>query len=707
MEKKLNNIFKIKIVKNIILILAIVFTGSLHSQLDRSIVPESGPSPEIFFGKPQTFKLENGLTVLVVENNKLPRASASLSFDNPLIYEGEVAGVSSILAEMIGNGTQSISKEDFIEEVDYMGASVSVTGSGAFAGSLKRYFPRVLELMASAVLEPLLTQEEFDNQKNLIKESLKTSDKDVSTAASRVQDLITYGPQHPNGEFISQESLDKATLKDAIDFYNNYSSPSNAYLVIIGDIEFEEVKSKITELFSSWESKVVTSESFPQPESPSETEIIFVDMPNGVQSVVSVMNTVDFNKKESDYFSALVANRILGGGGAGRLFNNLREDKGWTYGSYSGISESDKTKGIVIAQAQVRNEVVDSAAVELLMELDKMRNTLVTDEEINSAKAKYTGNFVMSLEDPSTIAGIALNIITEDLPEDYYNSFLENINNVSKEDIQKASQNYFTPNKTRIFITGKGSEILDKVDNIEYNGKEFSIRYFDKFGNEIQRPDYSVSTDVSAEGIVSNYINSIGGRDRLEKVESIEISGNANLNMQGQSFVLEFYSLKNNQNQSLATVTAGGMMVQKSVFNKYQGYNEVNGQRIPLTDSELENAIIDSALFSELNYDFSTIELIGTSVVNDEKVYEIKITDNKTEYYSIESGLKVKEIETTEVEGNQIVVETTVNEYEEVDGVLIPSEINQVTPALPIPGGITIKFSKIKLDVKTSDSDFN
>ena len=707
MEKKLNNIFKIKIAKNIILVLAIVFTGSLHSQLDRSIVPESGPSPEISFGKPQTFKLENGLTVLVVENNKLPRASASLSFDNPLIYEGEVAGVSSILAEMIGNGTQSISKEDFIEEVDYMGASVSVTGSGAFAGSLKRYFPRVLELMASAVLEPLLTQEEFDNQKNLIKESLKTSDKDVSTAASRVQDLITYGPKHPNGEFISQESLDRATLKDAVDFYNNYSSPNNAYLVIIGDIEFEEVKSKVTELFSPWESKQVTSESFPQPESPNETEIIFVDMPNGVQSVVSVMNTVDFNKKESDYFSALVANRILGGGGAGRLFNNLREDKGWTYGSYSGISESIKTKGRVIAQAQVRNEVVDSAAVELLTELDKMRNTLVTDEEINSAKAKYTGNFVMSLEDPSTIAGIALNIITEDLPEDYYNSFLENINNVTKEDIQKASQNYFTPNKTRIFITGKGSEILEKVDNIEYDGKELSIRYFDKFGNEIQRPDYSVSTDVSAEGIVTNYINSIGGRDRLEKVESIEISGNANLNMQGQSFVLEFYSLKNNQNQSLATVTAGGMMVQKSVFNKYQGYNEVNGQRIPLTDSELENAIIDSALFSELNYDFSTIELIGTSVVNDEKVYEIKITDNKTEYYSVESGLKVKEIETTEVEGNQIVVETTVNEYEEVDGVLIPSEINQVTPALPIPGGITIKFSKIKLDVKTSDSDFN
>ena len=269
------------IAKNLIIGLAIIFANSLSAQLDRSIVPESGPTPEIFFGKPQTFMLDNGLTVMVVENNKLPRASASLSFDNPLIFEGEIAGVSSILAEMIGNGTQSISKEDFIEEVDFMGASLNITGSGAFAGSLKRYFPRVLELMSQAVLEPLFTQEEFDNQKNLIKESLKTSEKDVSTAASRVQNFITYGSNHPNGEFISQASLDKASFNDAVDFYNNFSSPNNAYLVILGDIEFEEIKSKVTELFSSWESKEVVSNSFPEPKNPDETEVIFVDMPNG------------------------------------------------------------------------------------------------------------------------------------------------------------------------------------------------------------------------------------------------------------------------------------------------------------------------------------------------------------------------------------------------------------------------------------------
>jgi zinc protease len=702
----MKNIFKtmlaIGIIKKVIIVL-VLLTTSLNAQLDRSIMPESGPAPEIFFGKPQTFNLDNGLTVMVVENTKLPRASASLSFDNPLIFEGDIAGVSSILAEMVGNGTQSISKEDFIEEIDYMGASLNVTGSGAFAGSLKRYFPRVLELMASAVLEPLFTQEEFDRQKNLIKESLKTGEKDVGTAADRVESFITYGPQHPNGEFISQESLDKASLQDAIDFYNNYSSPSNAYLVIIGDVNYDEIKSKVTDLFGSWNSKEVFSSSFPSPNNPDETEIIFVDMPNGVQSVVSVINTVEFNKKNSDYFAALVANRILGGGGAGRLFNNLREDKGWTYGSYSGISESYKTKGLVIAQAQVRNEVTNSAAVELLMELDKMKNTYVLDEELNSAKAKYTGNFVLSLENPSTIAGFARNIITQDLPEDYYNSFLENINSVTKEDVQNAAKNYFLTDNTRVFITGKGSEILESIENIEYNGKKLKVRYFDKYANEIERPNYNVDSNISAEDVIDDYIKAIGGKDALSEVTSIEIKATSNI----QGTVLEMYSIKNNQNQSLMEMSAMGITIAKTVFNKYQGYNEVNGQRIPLTEVELEQAIINSALFSELNFDFSLVQLVGTSDVEGEKAYEIKVTDNKSVFYSIDTGLKLKEVESQEVEGNLIVGETYFKDYQEVEGILLPKEINQVSASIPIPGGITFKATSIKLNVETNESDFD
>ena len=702
MKKQIiKQIIKIGILKKVILIAILIVSNSLTAQVDRSVMPESGPAPEIKFGKPKTFVLDNGLTVMVVENSKLPRASASLSFNNPLIYEGEIAGVSAVLGEMLGNGTQSISKEVFVEEVDFMGATLSVSGSGVFASSLSRYFDRVLELMAGAILEPLLTQEEFERQRDLIKENLKSADKDVATAADRVESLLTYGPKHPNGEFVSQESLDRITLTDAKNYLNNYSKPNNAFLVIIGDVKFENIKSKITDLFNVWEAGEVSASSFPTPTNPEKSEIIFIDMPNATQSVVSIINTIDFNKKESDYFAALVANRILGGGGSGRLFNNLREDKGWTYGSYSGINESYKTKGAVIAQAQVRNEVTDSAAVELLKEIDKMKNSLVSDEEIENAKAKYTGSFVLSLENASTIASFARNIITQDLTEDYYNTFLSNIDKVSKEDILNASKKYFQTGNTRIFVTGKGSEILESLENIDYNGEKLTVRYFDNFGNETGKPDYSVDESVSAASIIDKYINAIGGSDKLNSVTSIEETYVADI--MGSPF--EIYNKKSNKKQSLTTISVMGQS-QKIVVNQTYAYMEAMGQKIDMTGDELQEAISSAVLFDELNFDYSSLELIGKSEVNGEPAYEIKVSDSKSLFYSIATGLKLKEIQTQEVEGNSMVTENYFNNYEDVEGILFPKSINLITPSIPIPGGLNLNAKSIKLNVDVSDSDF-
>ena len=700
-KENINKILKIGVIKKLVIISVIAISNSLTAQVDRSIMPESGPAPEISFGQPKTFSLDNGLTVMVVENNKLPRASAQLSFDNPLIYEGEIAGVSGVLGEMLGNGTSSIPKDKFINEVDYLGASLSVSGSGAFASSLSRYFDRILELMAGAILEPLLTQEEFDRQRDLIKENLKAADKDVATAANRVQSLLTYGSEHPSGEYVSQESLDRIALQDTKDFFNNYAKPNNAYLVIIGDVDYEKIKSKVTGLFNNWESGSVSSSDFPAPSNPDKTEIIFVDMPSSTQSVVSVMNTIDFSKKESDYFAALVANRILGGGGAGRLFNNLREDKGWTYGSYSGIAESYKTKGIVIAQAQVRNDVTDSSAVELLKELNIMKSDFVTDEELLSAKAKYTGTFVLSLESPSTIATFARNIKTQDLPEDYYNTFLANIEKVTKEDVKQAAQKYFMTNNTRVFVTGKGSEILKGLENIQYNGENLAVRYFDKFGNETERPDYSVDETLTAGSIIDNYIDAIGGLDKLNSVTSIEETYVADV--MGNPF--ELYSLKSNKNQSLTTINVMGQS-QKIVVNQSSGFMEVMGQKMEITGAELEEAISGTALFTETNLDYSTIELVGKTEVDDEAAYEIKVSDSKSLFYSIETGLKLKEVTTQEVEGNSMITENFYNNYEEVEGILFPMSINLVTPAMPIPGGLFLNATSIMLNVETSDSDF-
>ena len=714
MKKNLKILVMIGLCKKLIVLSMLVLSSSLIGQIDRSM-PEAGPAPEIEFKEPYTTKLSNNLTLMVVVNDKLPTASATLIIDNPPILEGDKSGVKDLVTSNMGKGNKFQSKDEFIEEKDFMGSFISYNSSGGSISSLSRYFERTMTMFAQGALYPIFSDEEFEKEKTKLTEALKIDEKNAASIARRVENIVAYKKDHPRSEYTTEASVSNINITDIDNFYKSYFKPNNAYLVVIGDVNLEGTIALSKKLFEDWKysnelDKMFGEGSindFEEPEVSDKTTIHIVDVPNATNVEISFQNIIDRKTSDSDYFSGTVANRVLGAGPESRLFSVIREEKGFAYGAYSGLPTSSKTKTKFVARTTVRTEVADSAIVEMHNQLRIMRDNPITDEELSNVKSGYFGEFAMSIENPITIANQALSIRSENLPEDFYKTFLSNLNTVSKDDVMQSSKKFFLIDNAQIVVTGKINDILDNLESIYLDENKIDVIYYDAFGEVIEKPDYSVDASVSVENIINKYIDLIGGKDKLEKVESIEIKGNANLNMQGQSFVLEFYSLKNNQNQSLATVTAGGMVVQRSVFNKYQGYNEVNGQRIPLADAELEQAIINSALFSELNYDFSTIELVGTAVVDDQKAYEIKITDNKTEYYSIESGLKIKEVEIQEIEGNQLSIETTIKEYEEVDGILIPNEINQVTPTLPIPGGITIKFNNIKLNVKTSDSDFN
>ena len=714
MKKNLKKLVMIGLCKKVIVLSMLVFSSSLIGQIDRSM-PEAGPAPEIEFKEPYTTKLSNNLTLMVVVNDKLPTASATLIIDNPPILEGDKSGVKNLVTSNMGKGNKFQSKDEFIEEKDFMGSFISYNSGGGSISSLSRYFERTMTMFAQGALYPIFSDEEFVKEKTKLTEALKIDEKNAASIARRVENIVAYKKGHPRSEYVTEASVASIEMTDIDNFYKSYFKPNNAYLVVIGDVNMDKTISLSKELFEGWQYSNELDKMFGEgsvndfvdPEISEKTTIHVVDVPNSANVEISFQNIIDRKTSDTDYFSGTVANRVLGAGPESRLFSVIREEKGYAYGAYSGLPTSSKSKTKFQARTTVRTEVADSAIVEMHNQLKIMRDDPITDEELSNVKSGYFGSFAMSMEESSTIANQALSIRSENLPTDFYKTFLSNLNKVSKDDVMDSSKKFFLIDNAQIVVTGKINDIIENLENIYLDNNKIDVIYHDEFGNITQRPDYSVSDDVTTESIINNYLDLIGGKDKLEEVESIEIKGNANLNMQGQSLVLEFYSLKNNQNQSLATVTAGGMVVQKNVFNKYQGYNEVNGQKMPLTDAELEQAIINSALFSELNYDYSSLELIGTSIVNEEKAYEIKITDNKTEYYSIESGLKVKEVETSEVQGNQISVETTINKYEEVDGILIPSEINQVTPGLPIPGGITVKFGNIKLNVKTSDSDFN
>ena len=672
----------------------------LQAQIDRSQQPAPGPAPKIQLDEPQEFVLKNGLRVLVVENHKLPRASANLNIDLPPVFEGELAGVNALLSSMLGKGSKAIAKDDFDEEVDYLGARVNIGASSAFASSLSRYFPRVLELMADAALNPNFLQEEFEKEKEKLIEGIKSDENSVPAAARRVESLITYGKNHPSGEFIREETVNNVQLEDVKRFYTKNFTPQSAYLVIIGDVDFKTVKKQVTKLFKSWEGDLVKGESFPVAQNASSLEINFVEMPNAVQSEVSVDFTTEIKKTDDDYFPVILANNILGGGGQARLFLNLREDKGYTYGSYSSISTNKYRRSRMRAFASVRNAVTDSSVVELVKEIEKIRTIPVSQEELDQAKAKYVGDFVLALERPSTIAQYALSILTEGLPSDFYTTYLQKINAVSIEDIQRVTQKYFHLNNARIFVTGKGSEVLENLEKVAPLGATLPIKFYDKYGEEMERPNYdsALPEGVDVTSVINAYFDAIGGKDKAEAIQSKKEIASASM----QGMTLEIESKKTNAQQSFLAVKMMGNVMQKQVINKTEGYMEAQGQRMPMDADALAKALPDTAVFAELILDPTQISLAGIVDVNGTKAYELKVSDSKSYFYSVESGLKIKISETQEMQGNTITQETMIGDYKAVDGILFPHTITQSFG----PQKIDFITSSIELNVSFSDEDF-
>ena len=672
----------------------------LQAQIDRSQQPAPGPAPKIQLDEPQEFVLKNGLHVLVVENHKLPRASANLNIDLPPVFEGELAGVNALLSSMLGKGSKSIAKDDFDEEVDYLGARVNIGASSAFASSLSRYFPRVLELMADAALNPNFLQEEFEKEKEKLIEGIKSDENSVPAAARRVENLITYGKNHPSGEFIREETVKNVQLEDVKRFYTKNFTPQNAYLVIIGDVDFKTVKKQVTKLFKSWKGNLVKGESFPTAKNASSLEINFIEMPNAVQSEVSVDFTTEIKKTDADYFPVILANNILGGGGQARLFLNLREDKGYTYGAYSSISTNKYRRSRMRAFASVRNAVTDSTVVELVKEIEKIRTVPVSQEELDQAKAKYVGDFVLALERPSTIAQYALSILTEGLPSDFYTTYLQKINAVSIEDIQRVTQKYFHLNNARIFVTGKGSEVLENLEKAAPLGTTLPIKFYDKYGEEIERPDYdsALPEGVNVTSVINAYFDAIGGKDKAEAIQSKKEIASASM----QGMTLEIESKKTNAQQSFLAVKMMGNVMQKQVINKTEGYMEAQGQRMPMDADALAKALPDTAVFAELILDPAQLSLAGIVDVNGTKAYELKVSDSKSYFYSVKSGLKIKISETQEMQGNTITQETMIGDYKAVDGILFPHTVTQSFG----PQKIDFITSSIELNVSFSDEDF-
>lgn len=679
--------------KKIIIVLSSLFLTLTMQAQDRT-QPKPGPSPVINIKKPQSFKLPNGLQVLIVENHKLPKVSFSLNIDNSPYAEGTKKGVANLTSSLIGNGSKKISKDAFNEEIDFLGAELSFYASGASGSSLSKYSGRILELMAEGALNPNFTQEEFDKEKDKLLENLKTQEKSVAAVAGRVQNVLAFGKDHPSGEYLSEETIKNVTLADVENNYNTYFVPENAYLVIIGDVQFKETKKAVEKLFGSWVKASAPSVKYSDPVNVQYSQINFVDMPNAVQSEIALQNTVNLKMTDKDYFAAIVANQILGGDFNSYLNMNLREAHGWTYGARSGISGS-KYVSTFRASTQVRNAVTDSAVVEFFKEIKKIRTEKVSDEMLANVKAGYVGKFVMQIEKPQTVAGYALRIKTQGLPEDFYENYIKNINAVTAEEVMAAANKYFLEDKIRVVIVGKGSDVIPGLEKLK-----IPMFYFDKFGAPTSKPVMKKATPagVTVKTVLDNYIKAVGGEKAVKGVKTISTVASGEI----QGTPLEMNTKVTSANKLSNEMKAMGMSIMKQVVNDKGAYVTQQGKRKDLDGEKLAEAKQNAMPFPELTMAAKTsITLDGIESFNGADAYVIK--DGKTtHYFDVNTGLKIGQAVTQEANGQKMTQITNYSDYKEVKGIKVPYKVSMSFG----PQEIEFKTTDVKINEGVSDADF-
>ena len=684
--------------KLIISLFCLFVSASIFAQIDRSQMPTPGPAPSINLGEPETFTLKNGLKVLVVENNKLPRVTARILTDLPPSFE-EKPGTSALLSSLMGTGTENITKDEFNEEVDFLGANISYGSSSVYASSLSKFFPRVVELMADGLLNPVFTEEELEAERAKLIEGIKSNEKNTPAITSQVASALSYGKDHPYGQIETVESVESITLEDIQQMYNENLTPAKAYMVVVGDISIKEVKKLVKKHFKKWKGNATQDHNLVTPQDAEFAQINLVDMPNAVQSQVTVQNLVDLRLGDEDYFAVLVMNDILGGSFGSYLNMNLREDKGWTYGARSSVGTSRYPMASRFsASSQVRNAVTDSTVVEILKEIDKIRTEDVDAQKLEDVKKSFAGTFVLRLENPGTVANYALNIELNDLSEDFYENYLKKINAVSVEDVKRVANKYIKPEHLRFVIGGKGADIASGLENIDYQGKTLPVMYFDKEANQVEKPEFSkpIPDGVTLATVYADYIEAIGGEENAKAVESVVMKGNASI--QGMS--LNVLMKNTSDGKMLQSITMGAMAINKTVFDGAKGYTETQGQKMEFDEEQIEAQKKMAGIFPELNPS-EGIELLSIQNLDGEDAYVVQISENVKEYYSVGTGLKLMTATTVEQGGQSFTTTIKYEDYNEIDGLKFPFKYVQ-----DIGQELVINFDEILLNKEVSEEDF-
>lgn len=631
----------------ILFIVTLYLTNIAFAQIDRSQAPASGPAPKVSIGEYQSFTLKNGLKVLVVENNKVPYLSIGLNIVRDPLLEGDKAGYTQIAGNLWGKGTQKRSAKQLNEEIDFLGADLNTSSVYAGIRGLSKFKNQLMEILSDVVQHPSFPQEEFDKIILQTKSELHTSQSDPNTIITNLRNVTLFGREHPYGDVMSEETVANITLADCKNYYNAYIHPGNAILTVIGDISLSEVKKLAQKYFGNWKAGNAPHHQYATPAQPQGRKVVFANKDAATQASIQVTYPIDYRIGMPDQLALNIANQILGGGDfQAKLLKNLREDKGYTYGSYSRVSPDPlQDAGLFNAFAEVKTNTADSAVVEILKEMQNMTQAEFSDEDIQRVKKTWAGQFSRSLEDPGTIAQFAYYIERYNLPKDFYSTFLQRLEKVSREEIIAASRKYFHPENAYILVVTDRS-MKPQLARLAGDGQVTELNHY---GQPVAEGP-KVSADVTPEKIINAYLTAIGGTEKLKGIKDMTIK--AEMTIQGMTINnLQQYLITPGKPAFIVEVSMGGNVMQKIVFDGEKG--SINGPAGNQTLEGAEAEKIKEQAYPILELEFEALgikpTLEGIEKVNGRDAYKLKIAMGEAvtySFYDVENGLKVKSVGT-------------------------------------------------------------
>ena len=424
----------------------------------------------------QEATLKNGLRVVLLESHKVPTFNMQMVvLSGGLSDKPDFRGLASFTAALLREGTTKRSSKDIAEQADALGATLgansglsSMTTNVTTSGLIEN-LDQTLELFADVIRNPTFPQSEVEKYKTRTLAQLQFQRSIAGFLAQEQFSRAIYGTSHPASLVAAPaDSIKKLTTKDLADFHSANFRPNNAILAIVGDVTLKEIMPKLEKAFGDWQKGDVPAFTIPPAPAQAESKIYLIDRPKSVQTVIQ-LGTLGIERTSPDYFSVLLANRVLGGGPSGRLFMNLREDKGYTYGAYSGFGGS-KFRGTWEASSEVRTEVTEGAMKEFMNELNRLRNEPVPAEELENAKRAIVGGFALSLEQPTALLQNVIQQKLYNLPADYWDTYPQKVSAVTAADVQNAAKKYLDLGRLQIVAVGDATqarEALMKYGKVE------------------------------------------------------------------------------------------------------------------------------------------------------------------------------------------------------------------------------------------------